>query len=438
MGESKWSASRGISRYGRVTVLILLTSLKAVSSQNCVDKNPFIKNLKAQGVIIYSTPEPSLTNTCSAEWKTHQTCCDSASLIEYANKDTDSLRNSILGVITELGKAATILEDAVKTLDPIQTELLKLLEHTALRDDIAEFKLFAQYYSVHKNQLTPEQEGCLKSMSQLRTRGLCSTCSGRSQIYFKGEFAQVSEKDCRLTVNTCHQAWRTVINLVDAMTLAQNIVSRLKDSVGASVISINVNAAAPLEIWLRQSQVREQLLLCQNPLTQCPTQAIKGICESLITIQKKTFIEAVISYVLGDLTELALIKSVSVALANKVALIKDKAKQTLAVINNEKIRWKEIQFARTSNLNVLKALYGLATGTETPTTAVAKIVDNLSGNLGTSAQKAANKVTSLWKLGQKRLLIGLLSDNQSFSDIQVTSEKPTQSSAHMNFDNEFP
>src|SRR3990167_625902 len=181
MGESKWSASRGISRYRLVTVLILLTSLKSVSSQNCVDKNPFIKNLKAQGVIIYSTPEPSLTNTCSAEWKTHQTCCDSASLIEYANKDTDSLRNSILGVITELGKAATILEDAVKTLDPIQTELLKLLEHTALRDDIAEFKLFAQYYSVHKNQLTPEQEGCLKSMSQLRTRGLCSTCSGRSQ-----------------------------------------------------------------------------------------------------------------------------------------------------------------------------------------------------------------------------------------------------------------
>lgn len=438
--ESSASTKRSSNMVPRLLVLgfvYLLLILSPANSQNCEDKNPFIKVLKNQGVIIYAQPQTTTTNTCKYEWSTYKTCCDSNSLIQYGNKDTDSLRAAILSIQTELGKASTILQDALGTLEPVQTEISKLLEQTALKDDIAEFQKFSSYYANTKAQLTPQQDSCLQRMTQLRTRSLCSTCSGRSQIFFEGNFARMSEKDCRSTIDSCHNAWRTIINLADAMSLAKSIAIRLKDYAGTAVFPFNLNAAEPIEIWLKNSDVREQLLVCTQPLTSCPLASAEALCESLISVQKKTFIESAVSYVLGDLSELATIKKATAALQAKITAIKEKAKQSLASLNNEKIRWKDTQFCRTSNWNALKSLYGLATGTQSTASAVGSLVNNVAGNFGSTTQNTVSKVTSLWGLGKRRML-QILFTNQSFSDVQIASSTPTSTAATMNFDESFP
>src|SRR3990167_9694193 len=106
----------------RVVLLLWLTSRTLMSSSSakysapqtpnvCLSQNPLILVLQANQVKVYPTAQPNTGQICTTEWTQHQTCCDSVSLIEYAEKDIKQLEDSVSKVKKDVVKLNKALEE---------------------------------------------------------------------------------------------------------------------------------------------------------------------------------------------------------------------------------------------------------------------------------------------------------------------------------------
>lgn len=309
-----------------VMVIAILASgfLPSVAASTlCLDKNPFMLQLKNKGVVLYSTALSSSTQTCSKEWLSHKTCCEHASLKTYAQKETSALGVIIQRVKTELQSATNQLVDAQLEIINIRGTLNKISLTAAIHDNsITNFRNDVQYLINPNPKLSLNQELCLNKTAALRTNSLCSICSGRSEEFFSQGKALMSVVDCKDIIDACRIPWKFMMRLVESMATAEKIMTRIKAEFPDIPLTIDMQNVRKLEDWLDAHRIRQELNDCQSGAAKsCPFSSAKAICENLLSLQKPTFFETAVNAIAADLPKINKLKLFSAQLLMKAAKV---------------------------------------------------------------------------------------------------------------------
>lgn len=212
-------------------IIIWLALVGVISSitpdkNSCKGLNPFLQKLQADGVTIFSSPSKDPAGRCSSEWSSFNTCCESSSLIKYAKVQEQAILKSVENVNNDfkwflaLSKAlnttifqiAALKEYSWQPLvkDPSQVDKLnKFIDF--LHQTVLTRKIFYSFTSdsfwerfVQKNRV------CWKRMIEKRNSALCSTCSGRSSIFFKNQKANMGQGVCNDIIDDCWIVFSTM------------------------------------------------------------------------------------------------------------------------------------------------------------------------------------------------------------------------------------
>ena len=265
------------------------------AADSCLTKNPLIGTLKNNGVKVFTSPQASDASMCAAEWKTHNTCCDSASLVKYAERDIRQLENSISEVrrdVIKLNRALIREDDDIRKAVRGSKSGLRPSVLKELQADLDKLAKIVQNKVRDKHLSHDYREECFDRIKAIRTSSLCTTCSGRSPNFFLQGRALISMKDCRITLEKCGQVWSKSVDLIDSMTLAQKITKVLKSAMPKQKFrKFSSEEAQTMQDWLGHSEIRTHIEACRTGIHSCSDEAAKYLCETFISLKKNDFIE---------------------------------------------------------------------------------------------------------------------------------------------------
>ena len=170
----------------RVLYLLLLLSIAAVvpiSCNLCEHKNPFLDSLKSatpRSVYIFTTPLKGRYKFCKGEWSTYGTCCDPVDLkkfYELEAKLIDINKDKLTAAVASIRKKVDFVIKMTKdkSLKRYSDEVFPKFKHNSNK--------------------------CWDYMKKMRGTAMCSTCSGRSEVYFSNGKILISPKTCKQAVN---------------------------------------------------------------------------------------------------------------------------------------------------------------------------------------------------------------------------------------------
>ena len=274
------------------------------------DKNPFIKNLKENGVKLFQTPQV-VTNRCGSEWKTYGTCCEASSLETYIKKEFVLFSTTTQAFPKEIDGLISLLQNTQKTFSPMMRDSIKSLQHRILicsktasagptqneylmhkfkRSEL-EFistkatKIF-EFVNIAKKELpimSSRREVCVKKLETIMTSALCSACSGRSESFFESSKALMKISDCKSVIDSCHDYWSSMIEIIDGLNEVRHLIQKAAEKVpGAS--SKLTKSSDYLGGWLKKHDMKGNFKNCPSE-QNCKDSAAQEICSSLIKIR---------------------------------------------------------------------------------------------------------------------------------------------------------
>ena|SRR3990167_5126825 len=278
--------------------IILIASLSLATSVcgSCSNKNPFIGTLINAGVTVFSEPRSSSDKVCSHEWAQHLTCCSASNLVKFAKDQTLKDRQMYQNAKDELNFAARVLTKAVTDFSSLGSSLLQCPSLADIAEDIKTFREAISRFFLNQDKHEVLEEQCYNKNEKIRNRVLCYTCSGRSESFFSGSRARISLDDCKGIIDECAYLWGRAITLVDVIDLADRIIKNLKPFFPDVLGKIDLSAARPLKVWIDSSNLRHTMSLCQNTsAATCDGTSAKSVCENLVNLNDKTFLEKTLS-----------------------------------------------------------------------------------------------------------------------------------------------
>ena len=322
-----------VSRPRVLLVALLAACFQQVASviTLCVDKNPFIKNLAAKGVTVFSTPAVASSTTCFKEWSPHKTCCLASSLVAYAANETQQMNSAVQGVSSELIALGNALNSFLTPVSSVWSTLNTSTANQTFQTDLGKLRAFTNSLVTLAPADNLAQSQCSSRVQYLKGQSLCAACSGRSEALFSSQRLRITLQDCKKTVGACAYSWNRMVALVDHMVLAESIVKTLKYLFPKFLHTIDMNKVAPLEAWIETKQVKVSIKNCVNSTSPtCDLTSSKNLCENFISLQKKSFSEAALNLVSDELPSLNAVKTTTISI--KVALETQPA--TLSEANN--------------------------------------------------------------------------------------------------------
>ena len=92
-----------------------------------------------------------------------------------------------------------------------QSYLLKILQNP-------EFKDFTKIVNATENRMLVNKiNTCWEQMADFRSRSLCSACSARYMVYFRGEKALITDQICKKMLNKCTDSFSYFLDFLEAM-----------------------------------------------------------------------------------------------------------------------------------------------------------------------------------------------------------------------------
>lgn len=273
--------------------LVFMNQVQAEKAPDCLAQNPLIRMLKRNDVKVFDQPQAPTSSTCKHEWKTHLTCCDNDSLVDYAEKDIKKLESSIKNVQKDVKALMKFLkkneEDIEKAIAKKDLQNKKEFKQV-LETDLKAFKTLLQSMLENENKEDDRRENCFDRIKEIRTSSLCYTCSGRSGYFFLQGRALISMADCRKTIKRCDNTWAKSVELIDTIAVAKKIRKHLKAVVDKDdLIDFGDKHIDRLEEWIGTQQVRGSVQLCQKDAT-CTDASAKLLCETFISLGKEDFL----------------------------------------------------------------------------------------------------------------------------------------------------
>ena len=274
-----------------------------------VSLNPFIKTLVDQGVILNTGPVKNTTK-CGDEWKTYGTCCQEASLVQFAIADSNEFKDNSKRFVGELGNLIKAIRVTVFKIVGKEEKIQKKknIFHAVaskiggiidmvgkLVERVKDFNMLKKAFNEERKDIVKHQSVCVKKLTDLRSASLCNTCSSRSAIFFQGQRAIIQMSTCKEVIELCHNYWTSVIKLIDTSFKSRKLVNHaMKFLQMPKTTSIDYLAK-----WLTETNLRQVLDGCSSP-EKCKDEQASLICGSLITIKGKQNIATQTSSFLGD------------------------------------------------------------------------------------------------------------------------------------------
>jgi len=277
-----------------------------VLSESCAHLNPFLGKLASRGVQLLEEPtteQAAVDNKCGFEWEEHGTCCRYQSLVDYAKKDRNNTVNAAFRINDALHKVRfefmrfkKLMEDFAKNKDFMaNSQLASMQSFVKFLSSNQSEKISLWLVNLGGLELKYETlVSCIETVNRIRTGSLCSVCSGRSSEWFLDDKALISEDNCHLMLDTCKERvellavyWLHVEELFERLNQAElhSIHVSVEDTRIAQLLGSLDHLASEITAAKIGNLTRNYY---QNPTD---TKATADLCESIVTIIKKPFIE---------------------------------------------------------------------------------------------------------------------------------------------------
>lgn len=266
-------------------------------------RNPFLALIASEGVKINPKAEQN-KESCIGEWNTYGNCCEVASLKKFYEDKKKSMEETAVKFEAEAQSLVESYHTAEKNTNdvihraekPKQTRRLQqtgwytqmkanggsksqlLLE---VRKKAANLGLFASKISELLPQLTKQRPACISQLTLIRSASLCNMCSGRSEDFFRDGKLMVKMSTCEAVLESCHGYWKLLIEALDYMRSAQQVLDNLQSVEKDS----EVTSTDYLYTWLGECKILESFKSCQS-LTTCAEESKLNICGALVNIKK--------------------------------------------------------------------------------------------------------------------------------------------------------
>ena len=256
--------------------LLLMVSAPIKGNHPCDQENPSIKILKEAHVMIHSQPVFT-SSSCGDEWRLYGSCCDFETLktavltdVQSIKEDTNKLVGTISAVIKVFGKLKKGPLDEKKNR-------AKLLQ-AALKGK--GFQILEQM-SIQK--ISREANICWGEMAKTRSASVCTTCSGRSQVFFNNQKALVTQEVCSRVVDKC----KPHLELLSVMSV-------LAQTVGKSMDESSTLAASTKD---KLKRIEAVFCSASSPMPECQNGS-KGdindwICSKFVRLREKTLLKEI-------------------------------------------------------------------------------------------------------------------------------------------------
>lgn len=212
-------------------LFIVVLSASVITKDACRSKNPFLKSLDSKGVTIFEKPQVATDDTCKDIWSKRNTCCDSKSLIAYANKEAAEQHKSLDSINQQFGiyhQMLSSLRSELKFIRNLDMEkwdkdnqLLMDIKSKAGKEithaqQVAHTLLLRQGLKNFPNKDSVEafqqaNRKCWNKMIKLRQLILCPTCAGNSENYFFEGKAFIMESTCSDIIDECSESLKGMI-----------------------------------------------------------------------------------------------------------------------------------------------------------------------------------------------------------------------------------
>ena len=224
----------------KVYLLFALVFLSAVNTQaprSCF-KNPYMKIREAypnNKLIYLQTPfntstQPSLQGRCGKEWDTFGTCCDPWDLPSHVSYNEEFIFSSSMAIVKFYSTLAGVTNNLMTSLkklalsSPVQWQP-GINANIKFAQDFLNSGENLNYFDRYSNVATEtavntfntEMNKCWTDMKKLRVASICSTCSGRSEVYFKKDKGLLTDDVCKRSLNNCAKALQMTFEMIDML-----------------------------------------------------------------------------------------------------------------------------------------------------------------------------------------------------------------------------
>ena len=234
---------------------------------SCSNTNPFIKQIPAQEVPVYSNPTVS-SAVCDFEFETYGTCCDPTQLIAFGHKDLKQIKDDV----QRINKEYTAFQAVFPKIDTLIKRIASAPLHPTREDwnnqilkargylvqTAAENLLGNLIHSQDASAFIEANNKCWKFQAKVRELALCYTCSGRSDHFFRGEKALISESTCDTFARLCAFPLSDIVRMLKSLPTLFLSNSRTLPTLG---IALNINEK------IKRSAITDYITLIRSERT---------------------------------------------------------------------------------------------------------------------------------------------------------------------------
>ena len=233
-----------------ICLLACVDKAEANTANSCLHKNPFIKSLASPGVTqveIYAEPKTGKFKYCSSEWNPYGSCCNPEDLVIAVSFDNFIIQKNRDLLFDKAYMVQRSMEFSIQAFSSRSFQLTKshryLLKVTA--DIIKEINL-EPYKKL--------SDRCWDHMAKIRNSALCSTCSGRSEMFFSKDKILISADACREIVDSCQPYFAHLEHIYALVkskrtTIEETVLALKPSSLIKSAIDKFFKFSPPVQLW---------------------------------------------------------------------------------------------------------------------------------------------------------------------------------------------
>ena len=207
-------------------LMIACVTCQVVIRKTCQNKNPVLNKLQLLNpAIIYPRPVPESLH-CSPEWSLFGTCCNPKQLLAYVQANSKVIDNAVASTVTIVSETSNLVNQLIahsaiafkqnsKELkkNPVDHAIGKTFSNWVQSSTI--FNMVTSKVNGSKNLFESLMTTCWDHMKAFRASSTCSTCSGRSEAFFKDGKIIIDQNTCSQVLENCGRSFNQLVAYLD-------------------------------------------------------------------------------------------------------------------------------------------------------------------------------------------------------------------------------
>jgi hypothetical protein len=281
---------------------------KITAHPTCLYSNPYLEHLRVK---VNKYPNPNLDKTagkCSGEWDIYGTCCPVNEAIAHATLDKATIEAAVESVkkrLPQLRQSLSELRDfllhehfmpnsSVSAIGLAKKAVQELFDQEQFEDY---FETLVSMSDADLQQFNTALTTCWQEMISSRASAVCSSCSGRSSLFFKNSKGLISQEFCTSIMGHCASTLPTLLEIVIGLYKAEPLLRKLEEdgrfglrtSIGTGIKFNKVqNYYSQL---LKKNQIENYLDNYNNTNSTIKVNSLKMLCYHFLHISRPTIIE---------------------------------------------------------------------------------------------------------------------------------------------------